>query len=164
MNSNTPEMQVVADRMLTDGWCVHQVRYLTRTFDVETVTYLADLGRSDKRSECHKACLHESNCVAYNIDNDVYETRHADGCNGHDCEMVFVPEEDLVRIIEEGDIPLVSLHQDPEAPFKLSIEVHKREPGSDYSAISHVWYDGLGNPNANALPTCQLQRFLMMKV
>ena len=25
-----------------------------------------------------------------------------------------------------------------------------------YVAISHVWIDGLGNPNANSLPVCQL--------
>ncbi|KAL8998899.1 MAG: hypothetical protein Q9169_002118 [Polycauliona sp. 2 TL-2023] len=31
-------------------------------------------------------------------------------------------------------------------------------PNIDYVAISHVWADGLGNPNANSLPMCRLRR------
>ncbi len=35
------------------------------------------------------------------------------------------------------------------------------DPGLDwgpYVAISHVWSDGLGNPNHNSLPFCQIKR------
>ncbi|VUC19908.1 unnamed protein product [Clonostachys rosea] len=40
----------------------------------------------------------------------------------------------------------------------VKITLVEAEPGTEYIAISHVWSDGLGNPNKNAIPQCQLQR------
>jgi hypothetical protein len=40
----------------------------------------------------------------------------------------------------------------------LDIKVIRCTPYITYTAISHVWSDGLGNPEKNALPECQLLR------
>lgn len=40
----------------------------------------------------------------------------------------------------------------------LAARIVKSTPEIPYIAISHVWIDGLGNPNANSLPVCQLAR------
>ncbi|KAK4942754.1 hypothetical protein LTR10_017514 [Elasticomyces elasticus] len=46
---------------------------------------------------------------------------------------------------------------DPDKP-DLNIKVHRFDGSIRYTAISHVWSDGLGNPHENGLPHCQLQR------
>ncbi|KAJ4305899.1 hypothetical protein N0V90_001432 [Kalmusia sp. IMI 367209] len=147
MSAKIAKMNLIAERMVADGWCIHQVRYLTRMLDVETVSYLSCLQRSTLRPESHNDCLAASNCVAYNIDENNYKTRHADPCNESDCEHVFVPYDELIRTIQEGHVPLVSVHSNNDVPPKLSIKIHKRESFSQYWALSHVWADGLGNPN-----------------
>ncbi|ROV93518.1 hypothetical protein VSDG_06812 [Cytospora chrysosperma] len=38
------------------------------------------------------------------------------------------------------------------------VRVEAFDPAIPYVAISHVWADGLGNPTANALPGCQVDR------
>jgi hypothetical protein len=60
----------------------------------------------------------------------------------------------LIEIIKSGGIPLVSVHIGPYN--KAEIRIEKASPSTRYTAISHVWSDGLGNPNSNALPQCQL--------
>ena len=39
----------------------------------------------------------------------------------------------------------------------VEIRIEKADPSTRYTAISHVWSDGLGNPNSNGLPQCQLE-------
>lgn len=56
-----------------------------------------------------------------------------------------------------GKIPLLSIIVDERADaVVVSVEPYKA--GLEYIAISHVWADGLGNTDRNALPRCQLLR------
>jgi hypothetical protein len=56
----------------------------------------------------------------------------------------------------DGGIPLVSATLSKRGDPLLRI---RRKMASDcYIALSHVWSDGLGNPNDNALPVCQIRR------
>ncbi|ROW09878.1 hypothetical protein VPNG_06298 [Cytospora leucostoma] len=41
-------------------------------------------------------------------------------------------------------------------------QVEAFKPGTPYVAISHVWADGLGNPDVNALPECQVDRIISL--
>jgi hypothetical protein len=50
---------------------------------------------------------------------------------------------------------LVSVHLD-ENTGDLTLHVEPRTARSRYTAIWHVWVDGLGNPHENSLPGCQL--------
>lgn len=158
MEASAEGRYTLSKRMVVDGWCIHQVRDLMRTFDMETMKYFASLGRSSKRKESHEVCLEASNCVAYNIDNNTYRTHHAATCNRSNCEPVAALEKDLADTIRSGNVPLISMHEDEEASSGLVIKVHKRRRSSQYMAISHVWYDGLGNPEGNSLPSCQLRQ------
>jgi hypothetical protein len=60
----------------------------------------------------------------------------------------------LLRVLEKGSIPLVLLEIAAGTPTR--VDIIERKPDMAYVAISHVWSDGLGNVEANALPACQL--------
>jgi hypothetical protein len=64
--------------------------------------------------------------------------------------MVQAPLEKVLNIIEEGGIPLMRLVDD-------ELEVCKAEYNLKYTAVTHVWSGGLGNPDANAMWLCQLR-------
>ncbi|EON66393.1 hypothetical protein W97_05490 [Coniosporium apollinis CBS 100218] len=84
-----------------------------------------------------------------------YQTRHIrDECN---CLDVSIPVEEMTRIVTEGDVPLVSIH--PQAHGIIDLCVSRATNATDYVAFSHVWSNGLGNPQGNSLPQCQLEYF-----
>ena len=59
-------------------------------------------------------------------------------------------------ILESGTYPLIPVVsvRSPDQPLSPP-----PSNGSDSCiACSHVWYDGLGNPEGNAIPPCQLDR------
>lgn len=140
--------------MIENGWCKHQVDHLANVHDHLTMSYLATLEVSPSRLRNHTPCLSRNACIAYDTDNATYQTRHAQlGCT---CSMVVVPYEDVIEVIQKGGIPLISIHYDQDTGLP-KLRVHARKRTSNYVAISHVWADGLGNPNENALPLCQIE-------
>lgn len=147
------------EKMLQNGWCIHQVRHLARKFDPGTFARLAELERAPLRTTSHQQCLHSEACVAYNTDPNTYKTQHTNpGCK---CALVCVPYESMLKVIRKGKVPLVSIKDSRSANERFKLQVHARRRGSKYTAISHVWIDGLGNANVNGLPSCQLERLLL---
>jgi hypothetical protein len=89
-----------------------------------------------------------------------YNSAHAPLCSGN-CLPIDVDYEAVVDIIRAGGVPIVSVHAATEPGATephLSFCVCPRATSTRYTVVSHVWFDGLGNPAANALPTCQVQR------
>ena len=93
-------------------------------------------------------------CVAYQINLAWYKTQHVDDCH---CNDLTLSASDLDDILRLGSIPLLRIFKD-ERLEDIKVEIVKSQPESRYVAISHVWADGLGNPQTNALPRCQLRR------
>jgi hypothetical protein len=62
----------------------------------------------------------------------------------------------IESIIAKGGIPLISVISGNAAV--PTVLVSEATATSRYVAFSHVWPDGLGNPKANSLPYCQLER------
>lgn len=153
---NDQSSQRWKERMLANGWCCHQVNHLSKIHGLEALSYLATLERSSHRLADHKRCLSSVACVAYNVDPATYKTRHvAVDCK---CLMVSTPYGHLTKIIREGEIPLISIEGGTNASATHELRVYPRSRKSRYIAISHVWADGLGNLNENALPLCQIKR------
>jgi hypothetical protein len=99
----------------------------------------------------HQQCS-EFSCSAYQWDKMEYKTKHvSEFCT---CAHRRVCVLDLVRILDKGQIPVIRLQD--------GIQVLPAMPGVRCVAISHVWLDGLGNPNANALPHCQLEHIALL--
>ena len=72
--------------------------------------------------------------------------------------MVPTPYDRLINSIRNGRIPLISIESGNEDGSAYELQVYPRFRTSKYIAISHVWIDGLGNTNQNAVPVCQVKR------
>jgi hypothetical protein len=139
-----------------NGWCSHQVKHLSRTYDSETFPYLATLKRSAYRLADHTHCSEHAACIAYNTNLTNYTTRHVtEDCA---CSTVSTPYKQLTKITQQGNIPLLSIEGGTHASVPYTLRVHSRSRTSEYVAVSHVWADGLGNPKANWLHGCQIKR------
>ncbi|KAF2230026.1 hypothetical protein EV356DRAFT_536765 [Viridothelium virens] len=84
-----------------------------------------------------------------------YVTKHVE--NDCTCSMMGLPRKRLTEIIAAGGVPLVSIETD-KSDGGVRLHIKRRTLSSQYVAISHVWSDGMGNPNDNALPVCQIRR------
>jgi hypothetical protein len=143
-------------KMLEKGWCCHQVDHLARNYNLKVFSYLASLERSPQRLQNHQGCDKHRACIAYNSSvSPNYQTRHvSENC---DCDFISTPYEDLIKVIRRGRIPLISIREGEDTAATPTLKVYPRTREVSYVAISHVWADGLGNPNANALPRCQVE-------
>lgn len=140
--------------MVEAGWCPQQVDFLFQRNGPAMMVYLARLPRNNPSSISHVQCT-ESKCIGNNVElGGGYKCRHVDDCQ---CEAVFADADLVKAIINEGGVPLVSIHTET-AGGPLRLKVSKGTYFSRYTALSHVWADGLGNPNGNGLPACQLLR------
>ncbi|MCJ1245452.1 hypothetical protein MMC30_002656 [Trapelia coarctata] len=117
--------------------------------------YYISLLPSAEESSQHPTCTLRK-CVRHNVDMKTYKAQHMDTCRG--CDFLGVDQGKLRDCIAEDAIPLITCSEDSSGHVK--IEVNKGELTSGYVAISHVWSGGLGNPDDNALPTCQINRLM----
>lgn len=149
-------LQRCTEQMISNGWCPHQVRHLSKVYKSKTFSYLATLDRSSQRLADHKRCSEHSACIAYSTSTATYQVRHTtDDCT---CSMIATPYRDLVKVLRRGGIPLVSIEHVTGATPSHRLRVHSRSAGSKYIAISHVWADGLGNLGQNGLPLCHIEK------
>ncbi|KAL4913025.1 hypothetical protein BDW62DRAFT_220917 [Aspergillus aurantiobrunneus] len=147
-------------------WCVADVTTALKQLPIDGHYYLAGSeGLDPAELDHHARCVRE-HCL-YDYDLDMYVTRHVteDHCRESiDYGGQLGPERGqtdwviaISRIICKGAVPIALWNKGMRKLW--SVEYHfsgKRKP--DYVAISHVWADGKGNPKANSLPECQLDR------
>lgn len=144
---------LLIDRMRQAGWCIHRILELCHSQDYCILYYLSSIRRHEPGGITHKNCS-ETKCSAYNTNEGTYKIRHTDEqCQ---CEFIEAPFERVASIVKDGGIPLIGLR--PASGQDVELEVMDCTPHSQYTAISHTWIDGLGNPTANALPRCQLRK------
>ena len=121
---------------------------------------LASLVVNTASAEDHRQCLELQRCCAHDLVMDralQYPFQHSfEG--PHSCDFVHVPRERIAEIIKSGGIPLISVSREND----LDLQVVRCTPYTTYTAISHVWSDGLGNPYSNAILRCQLLRLREM--
>lgn len=156
--ASDPQLASTVGRMMSwmelrfrrSGWCPHTIHYLKSYFRADLQMYVYGLG-TVRRQRDHSRCS-VGQCNA-NVVQPSKVPRHTDSCRG--CKSIGPSIEEIVRILRGGHIPVVSLG-DSGHDTKLKLTVEAAEPRVDYVAVSHVWSDGLANPNANELPICQL--------
>jgi len=166
----------INERMAADGWCRSDIQRLNSTLlshgllfasmleppEYESVaqefaskSFAENTALKENVKACHlitsltnkhQQCS-EFSCSAYERDKNEYKTKHTSRfCT---CVHRTVCVAELVRILEKGEIPAIHLQD--------SSQVLSVMPAIRYVAISHVWSDGLGNPDANTLPYCQIE-------
>lgn len=145
--------------MVRDGWCPLDAEKCRKIgVELDTPAYLLQLLRTrpawNKRT--HERCK-RTECVADNVDESLYVTRHLqEDCS---CDHLHADVEKLHKILLGGGIPLVQITPCGEGELDkqgYEIKIVKKGISRRYVAVSHVWADGLGNPHANSLPMCQL--------
>lgn len=139
-----------------NGWCSYRALEMCRTYDYLILNSIASMVHESLPGENHRHCLRSQRCIGHDLATDgsvKYPFQHCiEGL--HDCAFVEVPRDQITNIIMSDRIPLISLSLEGD----LDLKVVKCTPWTTYTAISHVWSDGLGNPKSNALYLCQLLR------
>ncbi|KAJ9295337.1 hypothetical protein DTO271G3_6160 [Paecilomyces variotii] len=145
------------------GWCPSDIMPMTRHFTVSGLIFIANLTPSAVGEEHHminisdnkgyrppsQRLCNELSCSHRQLSDDIYKTKHVDGCPG--CDDIIA---DPTRSLNRGKIPLiVSIDSGDDSAY---VDFVDAESHMSYIAISHVWSDGLGNVERNALPRCQL--------
>lgn len=145
--------QLLINLMKSNGWCPFQINYILHSFYSPLVYYISQIRRCHRSDITHENCSRDA-CVAFNIDRDTYTTRH-EQCDCL-CSLVYIPGNEMRKIIDRGGIPLAFLKRS--ATGEVSLGVKAASTADTYVAFSHVWSDGLGNNSSNSLPRCQLER------
>ncbi len=82
------------------------------------------------------------------VDTENYVPRHTTpGCT---CGFLAAPMDDVRRLLEKGEVPVVVLEG--------GVLVVRSASEGPYVAVSHVWADGLGSTTEEGLPRCQVER------
>ncbi|KAL8658232.1 MAG: hypothetical protein Q9202_007609 [Teloschistes flavicans] len=119
---------------------------------VQTYHFLLWMDRGVPTTK-HQRCT-DKKCRADQIVLGEYTTKHQqDGCQ---CTDFHIDVKEVIRILSRDQLPLLQIIPGAH-PGELCVDIVEAKPDTIYVAISHVWADGLGNPDCNALPLCQLQ-------
>ena len=142
--------------MKRNSWCIAQASTeLSRYNSLDAHHYLGHL-RKPTPEQDHTNCL-STTCLAMQVDPASYKPQHTK----HECrcEIVHIEQAVLCEMLAAGSTPLLSLKIDPVSD-EISASLMPFDGKAYYVALSHVWADGLGDPSANAMPSCQLRRIL----
>ncbi|MCJ1266361.1 hypothetical protein MMC22_006244 [Lobaria immixta] len=149
---NASPSRLLDERMMENNWCPYWVRIYSARYSVPTINYLSALTRATM-VEDHGSCT-TNQCVAHNVNMQHYQTKHA--TTSCQCNFVGPSINKISSLIQEGIVPLVRCTEVSDG--RIVLDVIEADPGVEYTAISHVWSGGLGNPSSNSLPECQLRR------
>ncbi len=147
--------KLVAKQLMERGWCPNEVAFLQNypPGSPNAGAYYASYLHRPHMG-LHGQCS-ASRCAVGNVDVDTYQTKHCDtiapACDGK-CLHIQPSLKAIHTILAQGTIPLLY------ASFSssgLNVEVVAYEAGMEYTAISHIWSDGLGNQKHNWIPSCQ---------
>ncbi|KAI9670599.1 MAG: hypothetical protein M1831_005819 [Alyxoria varia] len=151
--------QFALERMRANNWCMYEASQLAeRAILLYQFNFLSRIKRSARG---HEHCSKEM-CVRSVL---TYEQQKEEGlthrpdCVG--CGSVGPSAEDLssmVSLLLEGEVPVIRVGLTSNSTIEVAV-VPFRE-GMHYTAVSHVWADGLGNPNSNEVAECQVWRLV----
>ncbi|KAL9614296.1 MAG: hypothetical protein Q9167_001179 [Letrouitia subvulpina] len=151
-------------RMVKAGWCPFDVQFLRLTFAPDVIAFIFSLGCTNTLKD-HSLCQERyskigDHCVADSIGTQTLPKHVAPDC---DCPLIGPDMDEIGTAIKNGKLPAVALSWPQDDPEDVDLSLwgedltdNKLDVGR-YFAISHVWKQGLGNPNANVLPKCQVR-------
>lgn len=153
----TITIRIILDLFEKNGWCAVQAQNICQRANYAEAVSLSRI-KQPTSSKDHVRCSAEGRCVAFDLSRQ--EMYHYARDHAHqrdcptDCESIGGPlTQKLHNIIEAGKIPIMSI--DPSVP-DLDLRITENDGTRPYTAISHVWSDGLGNPQRNELRYCKL--------
>lgn len=146
-------------RLLERGWCPNETKLLFDGLDHTGMHLASLLRRPFAQGLSHEMC-NDDECLALQTSESDYQTVHVDDCpGGMSCTNVVIDQSKISTILRMGGIPIIYVSIIPEdgsAPKVRVLDFNSNQV--NYIAYSHVWAHGLGNPQENALPSCQVLR------
>lgn len=136
-------------KLIGDGWCPADIGFLQGKMQLTATYYLSLMGPPYPDLQ-HTQCGDQS-CSAIKLQAQSYSYRHIPSnctCNS----WLEMDTAVLTRAISCDTTPLVTVTTTLAGPQLFPIVA---TPGKRYVAISHVWWQGLGNPDRNAVLACQ---------
>jgi hypothetical protein len=113
--------RAIEAKMTENGWCIHQIHKVLSTFSYPTAYYLAKVPRPGSARLAHESCSTRS-CSGWNSNPGHTSARHAtDTCT---CQTISISSVDLAKVIQGGNIPLVSIEEDVHG--NLSLKLHTK--------------------------------------
>ncbi|KAF9631113.1 hypothetical protein BFW01_g1975 [Lasiodiplodia theobromae] len=150
--------------LILSGWCTTTVEYMQSKLPLQLQAYALAVGSTRTRLD-HTECTRydPGGCKKSQMGPDFKQQHVTSGCQ---CPQLSVPIDQLVEILREGLIPVVTIKRSDSSvhPMELLVDGLDLDHssfesfGAPYFAFSHVWSDGLGNESSNALYQCQLER------
>lgn len=162
------EQGLLEARMLRDGWCPSQVKRLSRALLPPSLYLVANMRRPDPHIDhaMTDATAGRQSCTGYQcfanqVSLEDYKTKHDTACtldaSGATCGFLAADHRQMFEWLKKGTLPLALYTDDPP-----NLRMYSSAACTRYVAISHVWAQGLGNQDTNALPRCQLRRLSAM--
>ena len=137
-----PPSGILLERhMINHNWCPFRLHHTFASFPYNTIYYLACLPKTGRRIADHTHCLEAKMCKGDSINDATFRCQHTSACDGT-CPARAPSMEKVKSFLNEGGIPLITCSR--VSPDRLALDVVKATNGVKYTAISHVWADGLG--------------------
>ncbi|KAI1743092.1 hypothetical protein F4680DRAFT_392237 [Xylaria scruposa] len=168
--------QYVWSRMRRENWCPRTIYLWKNQFRSHPTLLLASYhayhatdrfkGKNHTSGADGQPKCDNNNCVVKPVDRlGQYQSAHAGDCINGDCGEMQGPDMSTVSSILRkipAQIPLLQFREDPTREGLtnsnlIDLAVISPQNGTKYATISHVWSDGFGNENKNALYPCQLR-------
>lgn len=161
---------IIERRMLDAGWCIAEISMLPSGESLLGQWYHSLLEAPGPHRN-HSTCELWKSCLGYQTNEDEYQTQHVE--HGCDCKLVFANQDSLAKILlgSPDAVPLVSTTEPKrnQSDDRLYVDLVSSNSGEigtasgrpsrkKWTAISHVWSDGMGNPRGNAITLCQFRR------
>lgn len=131
--------------------------------------------RGEYATKHHVSCLHRNLTCDFGAPADSGASGRPGKCEGvlttteldHELptcytpcvNMIGVPIAEVIKILDEGKVPLIRFKRRASKKKPVELEVVESSSCPEYATISHVWSDGYGNPVENKLWRCQLDYF-----
>jgi hypothetical protein len=113
--------RILEAKMIENGWCTHQIHKVLSTFSYQAAYYISKLPRSGSARVVHTTCKKNS-CKGWNSKPGLTRPRHVtESCS---CATISISSTDVAKVIQGGDIPLVSIEED--AHGSLALKLHTR--------------------------------------
>jgi hypothetical protein len=148
--------RLVMERLVQAQWCPRHIFEQATYLDSLTLLYVGQL-RHINQGPLHDTCTGQF-CKYAAINNSTYQTAHVENCSG--CTSISIDDVQYDGYYDDGSFPLLCVegYTDHDGVLQPNLRIRSSNEQKSFVAISHVWSDGLGNPQANALPACQILR------
>ncbi|OCL14195.1 hypothetical protein AOQ84DRAFT_407815 [Glonium stellatum] len=161
---------LLREKLLEAGWCCSIVDFMQEKLPLQ-IQALAYSLSSVRTHLDHTPCqLDQTSGCKFSQVGQNYQPKHVN--SSCQCAFVYCPTDEIVGMLKENKIPLITIKRSPAETASPSLELvidgidldHPEfaQYGCPYVAITHVWSDGLGNITDNSLPHCQIERIESM--